>query len=128
MHTPLTPQVLIVDRSPENREVLRTILRRDGVQTIEAGTGEIGLNLAQRWHPQVLVLDSDTIDLNDPAVCEGFDDEARQENSAVVLLGRIQDQGSQLSMSEVLVKPYHYGPLIRKIEELLQIAEPQAHD
>lgn len=120
------PQVLIVDKSAENREVLRTILQRDGVKTIEAESGGSGLHLAQRWHPKVMVLDADTIDLDDPNVCDGFDDEARQENASVVLLGRIHETQKLVLASEVLPKPYHYAPLIRKIEELLQQADPQS--
>ncbi len=115
-----TRRVLIVDESEENREVLRTILERHGVETIEACDAEGGLRLARDWHPNVMVVDTDTIDLSDSKVCGDFDDEARQENASVVLLGRIRTDKSILSNSEVLPKPYHYAPLIRKIEELLQ--------
>ena len=122
------PSVLIVDRSSENREVLRTILQRDGIHIIEAESGGTGLNLAKCWHPKVMVLDADTVDLNDPAVCGGYDEEIRQENTSVVLLGRIRESRSPLLTSEILSKPYHYAPLIRRIEELLQHAEPQSPD
>lgn len=124
MSVPTSPQVLIVDSSPENREVLRTILQRDGVQTVEAGSGEAGLDLAKRLHPRVLVIDTDTVDLDDPGVCYAFDDEVRGERCSVVLLGRVGSPRNSLSNSEVMAKPYHYGPLIRKIEALLQSADP----
>jgi len=118
-----TRRVLIVDESEENREVLRTILQRHGVETIEACDAEGGLRLAKDWHPSVMVLDVDTIDLSDTRACGDFDDEARLENTSVVLLGGIRAEKTTLSNSEVLPKPYHYAPLIRKIEELLQAAQ-----
>ena len=120
------PQVLIVDRSPENREVLRTILGRDGVRTLEATRADDGLLLANQWHPQVLILDSETVNLDDPRICTGFDDAAKEKKSAVVLLGRIPGEIDRIPASEVLSKPYHYAPLIRKIEELLQPSHPTA--
>ena len=114
-------RVLIVDKSAENREVLTTILRRGGVETLEARQAETGLELAKKWHPRVLVLDSDTVDLDDASVCDGFDDEVRQENAAIVVLGRVCHSLHALATNEVVPKPYHYGPLIRKIEELLRV-------
>lgn len=118
------PQVLIVDRSAETREVLRTILQRDGVNIAEAESQIEGLQLVKRLHPQVLVIDTDTVDLSDTDVCHEFDDETRAENTSVVVLGRIQTSDNVLPTSEVVAKPYHYAPLIRKIETLLEQAEP----
>ena len=119
------PDVLIVDKSPENREVLRTMLRRDGVRTVEAPDAVAGLVLAKSSHPRVLVLDTDTIDLSDPGVCDDFGDEANKEDCAIVVLGRIRRPNEALTPSEVVPKPYHYGPLIRRIEELLRHSDQQ---
>ena len=116
-------RVLIVDRSAENREVLRTILKRRGCEIFEADRDVDGLKLAKQCHPQVLVLDLDTVDPADVSVCADFDSQAREENASVVLLGQVHGTESQLPVSDVVAKPYHYGPLIRKIEELLREAD-----
>jgi DNA-binding response OmpR family regulator len=103
--------VLIVDRSEETREVLQTVLERRGVRTLSAGRAEKGLELARRHHPDLVVLDLEMDDM--PAeqfsVCQ----------PRLVLLGSLRRQGNALPGGEFVAKPYHYGLLIRKIEELL---------
>lgn len=115
--------VLIVDRSEENREVLRTVLQSHGVHTLVAAKDIDGLCLAKQFHPKVYVLDLDTIDPTNATVCADYDSHTREENASVVLLGHVPSGRSRLPASEVVAKPYHYAPLIRKIEGLLQEAE-----
>src|ERR1700676_2391032 len=51
--------VLIVDRSAESREVLRTALELRGVQIFEAARADDGLALARQHRPDMIVLDLD---------------------------------------------------------------------
>ena len=103
--------------------MLKTVLQRHGVQIIEAVGGDDGLDLARQCHPDVVVLDVDSVDVANQSVCDGFNGHMREENTAVVLLGTIPAANRPLRSSETIAKPYHYGPLIRKIEELLQQAD-----
>ena len=134
--------VLIVDRSPETREVLQTALERRGVRTLSTGRAERGLKLARQHHPDLVVLDLEMDDL--PA--EQFADYGADGNRPIpilaetkigavpccageasppqcqprlVLLGSLRRQADRLPGGEFMAKPYHYGPLIRRIEELL---------
>ena len=116
-------RVLIVDRSAENREVLRTVLQRSGCEIFEADRDTDGLALAKSCHPNLLVIDVDTVDPADALVCDGYGHQARLENASIVLLGRVSTGESHLPTSDVVAKPYHYGPLIRKIERLLRQAD-----
>ncbi len=113
--------VLIVDRSVETREVLQTALERRGVRTLAASRAEKGVELARRHHPDLVVLDLEMEDM--PAErfsASGTDDAAEwQYQPQFVLLGSLRRQGNRLPGSEFVAKPYHYGPLIRRIEELL---------
>ena len=116
-------RVLIVDRSDDNREVLKTVLQRQGVQILEAAGAEDGLRLARQCRPDVVVLDLDTVDADDRSLCDAFNDRLRAKETALVLLGTIPAETSLLPARETIAKPYHYRPLIRKIEALLQHAE-----
>jgi len=118
--------VLIVDRSEESRDVLRTILENRGVNILEAKQGVEGLELLREQHPSVVVLDLE-VDEGDPAGLLGaFEDESRRNETSLVMLGRVtgasrSDDGDKTpDVRHIIEKPYHYGPLIRTIEQLLQ--------
>lgn len=117
--------VLIVDRSEETREVLQIMLERHGVRTLSAAKAKRGVELFQQHHPDLVVLDLET----DDSAAEAFSSfgrggaQATEQDNAdlprLVLLGSARRQGNCLPGGEFLAKPYHYGQLIRKIEELL---------
>jgi CheY-like chemotaxis protein len=114
--------VLIVDQSEETREVLQTVLERRGVRTLAAGRAGKALELARRHHPDLVVLDLEMDDMPAEQFCGTGDaggTPALQYQPQFVLLGSLRRQGNDLPGSEFVAKPYQYGPLIRKIEELL---------
>ena len=127
--------VLIVDRSEETREVLQTVLERRGVRTLAAGRTAAGLELARRHQPDLIVLDLEwTTWRNAPRNWWGRHSclpRDRQEclphrpqyQPRLVLLGNLRGWRDRLPEGEFVPKPYHYGPLIRKIEELLASGE-----
>ena len=116
-------RVLIVDRSEDNREVLKTVLKRQGVEIFEAAHGSEGLDMARDCHPDVLVLDVETAEQTSDHMFESFARQASFENTAMVLLGKVNGIGDTRQSPDVVAKPYHYRPLVRKIEELLSQAE-----
>ncbi len=125
--------VLIVDRSEATREVLQTALERRGVRTLAAGQTQLGFELARRHHPDLIVLDLDDTPGSLP-VGQAFSlPQESTETTApepqyrphLVLLGNLRGWRELMPDGEFVSKPYHYGPLIRKIEELLASANPQ---
>jgi CheY-like chemotaxis protein len=121
---------LIVDQSEETREVLQTALARRGVRTLATGRAAEGMELVRRHQPDLVVLDLEVDDM--PA--EGFGDCGTDELSAnsragetpapqsgprYVLLGSLRRQENLAPGGEFVAKPYHYGLLMRRIEELL---------
>ena len=115
--------VLIVDRSEDTREVLQTALRRRGVRTFSADHSTPGLELAQKYHPDLIVLDLEVDDSNPDAVCGPFAQQAYADRAPLVVLGSVSRRRELAPDAEFVAKPYHYGPLIRRIEELL-VANP----
>ena len=125
--------VLIVDRSEENREVLSTALERRGRRIFATGRARRGLELARRHRPDVIVLDLELEAASPEKVYARFARQSREQGTALVTLGRLRrDQSTNASRrcpvgaqaepadGEFVAKPYHYGPLIRRIEELLE--------
>jgi DNA-binding response OmpR family regulator len=111
--------VLIVDRSEETREVLQTALQRRGMQTFATGRATDGLELARRHHPDLIVLDLELDGSSPENLSAPFAEQSRTDHTSLVLLGSVRVEGTGASQGEFVPKPYHYGPLIRRIEELL---------
>jgi two-component system cell cycle response regulator DivK len=49
--------ILIVEDNPMNIKLVRDTLQVKGYQTIEAGTGEQGVQLAREHHPALILMD-----------------------------------------------------------------------
>jgi CheY-like chemotaxis protein len=115
------PSVLIVDRSDETLEVLQTALERRGLRTFAATAADRGLALARQHRPDLIVLDLEMDDSTPEAVSAPFAAHAQADRTPLVMLGTARRNAQRLPEGEFVAKPYHYGPLIRKIEELLQM-------
>ena len=119
--------VLIVDQSEETREVLRMALECPATRILEASRPDRGLELAREHHPDVIVLDLEI----DTAALDGlaadYNAESQAHQTPLVLLGSARRVRQSFPAGQFVGKPYHYGPLIRKIELLLEgAAEPTA--
>ncbi|QDU97906.1 DNA-binding transcriptional activator KdpE [Lignipirellula cremea] len=119
--------VLIVDESEDSREVLRTALQQRGLEIFEASEARSGLELARLHHPQLIVIDLEVDSASDPQVCDSYGQQSTDDQSQLLLLGSLRRGRCYPLTEQVVSKPYHYAPLIRKIEELLEnsiVAEP----
>ena len=113
------PSVLIVDRSEDSRQVLRTVLERRGVQTWEAAEARRGVELARQHHPQVIVLDLEAGDADQEEIRDQYQAESTEHDVYLLVIGRSVSYERILPKDRILAKPYHYAPLVRTIEALL---------
>ena len=49
--------ILIVEDNPMNLKLIRDVLQIEGYETLEAETGETGVELARERHPAVILMD-----------------------------------------------------------------------
>jgi two-component system cell cycle response regulator DivK len=111
------PSVLIVDSSDDNREVLRTVLSRRGMRTIEAEQADQGLQLARIHRPDVIVLDIDDEQFGGEQISDQFAEEASDDRSQLIVVGRFCREKASRG-SRMVSKPYHFSRLIHTIEQL----------
>ena len=116
--------VLIVDTSAEAREILRTALEHRGIQTLEASGPQLGINLARRHHPDLIVIDLETAMVEGDQAAQQFQQALGSVQTQLVVLGTARRAG-KLRTGEFVAKPYHYAPLINKIEQLLESSRRQ---
>lgn len=116
------PRVLIVDESADSREVLSALLERHGATTFEARRPQQAIELANRQHIDLIVFDAES-DRTDTG--RGIDDlkaAASRNGTPIVILGTVRSAKNQAPSGQFVPKPYHYGQLIHKIEDLLAAA------
>ena len=112
------PTVLVVDASDETLEVLRTALARQGAEILSARRAEQGLDMVRRHRPTVIVLDEDCEAAWSGQLTAQYDEQSQRHHTPLLVLGTARRR-HRLPSGEFVAKPYHYGPLIRKIESLL---------
>jgi DNA-binding response OmpR family regulator len=122
---PLARRVLIVDDSSDSLDVLRTALHRRGVDTVTTRRATEGIDLARDFHPDLILLDLESVPSDRLDLRKNYDDAARRENAPLILVARGRRDPAAAGGQHVVSKPYHYAPLIRKIEELLGPSEHQ---
>jgi len=98
--------------------VLKTALERRGMRTYAASRARHGLELARRHHPDVIVLDLDMENGSPEEVCRPFAGQCSGHPARLIFLGGLFHRRRRPSGGEFVSKPYHYGPLVRRIEEL----------
>jgi len=121
----LPARVLIVDSSRESREILKTLLKRQGTATLEAANARRATELTEQERPDLIVYDEDCG--HTPAADHTPVDAAARDlglaaaRSAIpiVVLGTTKRRISPIPTGQMVAKPYHYGLLIHRIEELL---------
>jgi DNA-binding response OmpR family regulator len=118
--------VLIVDRSSDVRDVLRTVLELRGVQILEATGAHQGLQMARQFHPSLIVLDLESESAEQESVQDQYAVQSQASNAPLVILGNLDRWRQQMPEDRMVAKPYHYGPLVRKIEQLLSHVGPAA--
>lgn len=127
--------VLVIDPLEETRQVLQTVLPRRGLRIVTARRTAEGLRLAQAHRPDLIVLDGDALgDETGEVTSTAHNRSIDQTNSSTALCAALA--GDENTNTPVLIlssaklpaggdrslhlrKPYHYGPLIHKIESLL---------
>ena len=119
--------VLIVDRCEETREVLRTALERRGLRIFTTPRRRQGLELARQHHLDLIVLDLELDCADGEESAAPLVQQSEKDCTPLMVLGTVRRQSPPLPGREFVAKPYHYGPLIRKIEELLSTQQTLAH-
>ncbi len=112
--------VLIVDPSSETREVLRTALEGETTHVLEAHRADRGLEMVRAHRPHLVVLDLEMDESSADDLAENFNAETEPEEATLLMLGSARRVRQRRPGWQFVDKPYHYGPLIRKIEALLE--------
>jgi CheY-like chemotaxis protein len=113
------PRVMIVDSSEESRAVLRTLVERQGAEAVEVGRADLAAELVRQHRPDIIVFDAESDNSAAQEATRRLGITAENQDTPIIVLGTVCRRSLQLPTGQFVPKPYHYGPLVRKIEGLL---------
>lgn len=113
-------RILLVDPSTDNRDVLATALDPHRVEILHARGLRTAMQLLSQQHPQLILVDEATLSA-EQLTTERHDGPAPEPTWIVLGSFPVSHHDGPV---EVVAKPYHYAPLIRKILALLE-GDPQ---
>jgi class 3 adenylate cyclase len=126
MHNP--PLILIVDDKVTNREILRTRLRAQGYQLLEAADGEEALSITWQHHPDLILLDVMMPKIDGVEVCRRLKSDNGLPFIPIVLVTAKVDSkdvvaGLEAGADEYLTKPVDPAALVARVKSMLRIKE-----
>ena len=124
--------VLIADAEQSSRTLLAGVLRNAGYQTLEAETGDEGLELARATAPAAAILEIPLPGLSGYELCAALKVEFGSDMPVIFLTGTRTEPydrvaGLLLGADDYVTKPYVAGELLVRLRNLLhRRADPDA--
>ena len=119
--------ILIVDDHGALRYILSFDLQKKGFKTVTAGSGEKGIELAQKDKPDLILLDAMMPGIDGFETCRRLKQDEDTKNIPVLMVtakSQREDvlEGLQAGAVSYMVKPFKFEELFNKIVEI--IGEP----
>lgn len=117
-------RILIVDDSPTEIHVLKTMLEKNGFETLSATSGEEGIDLAKNERPDVILMDIVMPGLNGfQATRQLTKDEATSSIPVIIVTTKDQETdrvwGMRQGAKDYVTKPAQESDLVGKIQAAL---------
>lgn len=124
--SPLAGRIVIADDLPDNLELLERILTRDGHTVIRASNGEQALELTEREHPDLVLVDVLMPGMTGFEVCRRLKANAATRLTPVVLVTALQETADRLNginvgADDFLSKPVNAPELRARVRSLVRI-------
>ena len=122
------PLVLVVDDDPHVAALARIHLERDGFRVAEANDGTLGLELARREHPSLVVLDLMLPGLDGFEICRKLHLESMVP--IIMLTARVEEtdrlEGLDLGADDYMTKPFSPRELAARVRAVLRRADRES--
>lgn len=124
------PVVLVVDDTPANVELLCELLERQGWQALVGENGNVGIALAQRFQPDLILLDVQMRGLGGFETCGVLKADPRTREIPVIFTTVISDTAAKVAAFEAgaadyITKPFHVDEVRARIHTQLKLVQAQ---
>ena len=116
--------ILIVDDEPEITSLLEEQLKESGYHVLTAKDGLVGLEIARKQHPDLMILDLMLPKMDGYRVLGLLKNDARYSNIPVIIFSaRAQKEdmhlGEELGADASITKPFEGQAIFKKVNELM---------
>jgi two-component system cell cycle response regulator len=124
----MTARVLVVDDSLPNRKLLETRLQEEYFEVVGAASGAEAITLAQRWAPDIILLDVLMPVMDGFEACRRLKAQPITAHIPVVMVTSLNDQeervrGLEAGADDFLVKPVDQATLFARLRALLRVKQ-----
>lgn len=124
----MTARVLVVDDSAANRKLLEARLQDEYFEVVGAGSGAEAITLAQRWSPDIILLDVLMPVMDGFEACRRLKAQPATAHIPVVMVTSLNDQhervrGLDAGADDFLVKPVDQATLFARLRALLRVKQ-----
>lgn len=118
----LSRRVLIIEDDADAAGVLEAYLRRENYDVTVTVDGLAGLDMAQRWKPDLILLDVMLPGLNGTEVLASL---RRKSDVPVIMVTAMGDMPDRIGAlrygaDDYVVKPYHPGEVVARVQAVLR--------
>jgi len=120
----MSKKILIVDDEVDLADLVKLRLEANGYQVVVAHDGQVGLEVAKKEKPDLIVLDLMLPKLDGYKICRILKFDQKFKKIPIILFSaKAQDEdkvrGEEVGANAYIVKPFEPKTLLIKIEELL---------
>jgi two-component system KDP operon response regulator KdpE len=117
-------RVLVIEDEPQMQKFLRASLTSEGYRTLEATTGQEGLDLARTHNPDLVLLDLGLPDMDGMEVTKALRGWSTKPIVVISARGQEEDKVRALDLGadDYLTKPFGTGELMARIRVALRHA------
>ncbi|PDO82604.1 response regulator [Kosakonia pseudosacchari] len=118
----ISRRVLVIEDDADAAGVLEAYLRRENYEVSLAGDGLTGLEMAQRWKPDLILLDIMLPGMNGTEVLAAL---RRISDVPVIMVTAMGDTSERIGAlrygaDDYVVKPYHPGEVVARVQAVLR--------
>jgi len=120
--------ILIVDDQPDNREMLSTLLRDEGYDTLEAAGGMEAMDQIAKQAPQLILLDVSMPDMDGYAVASLLKADPKTSGIPIIMVTAHSGRGARVvglhaGVEDYMTKPVDAPELLLKVRNLLRLRQ-----
>ena len=122
--------IMLVDDTPENLQILSAMLQRKGYVVSAFPRGKMALAAAERKLPDLVLLDINMPEMNGYEVCESFKSKPRLRDIPIVFISALSDTDDKVRALkcggvDYISKPFQMEEVYARVDTQLQLHNAQ---